>query len=251
MKDFTKIVKIGSSNPEWAPRKFATYCNIKFKEGKLSITGVEGPKNNGDCFGSCGQIYDHIEIDTFANGWDKETLGKFISVWKNYHLNDMCAYNKEMLALGWDKIAKTECLKYKYMLADNERTLQKDLKARAIESAREGENLKFTPAEIRILDLPLSCEVVATDLEKEPKTPFGMKREKDLWGHNKGGLKTPEKTTLGWVRPSEHEKGLLGRKVNEKDNHGYGGKWWMHKVPQEAIGFLLSLPSTDSTPAWI
>src|SRR6478735_2143194 len=36
------------------------YCRIKYTEGRLSITGVEGPKANGDCRGACGQIVRHL-----------------------------------------------------------------------------------------------------------------------------------------------------------------------------------------------
>jgi len=70
-----------------------TFCKITIEDkgmGKrLSICGVEGPKANGDCKGSCGQIYDSILINTFADGWNVGKLTKFISIWKKWHLNDM------------------------------------------------------------------------------------------------------------------------------------------------------------------
>jgi len=74
-----------------------TFCKITISEDKdmerkmLSICGVEGPKANGDCKGSCGQIHDSILINTFADGWDSEKLAKFINVWEKWHLNDMNA----------------------------------------------------------------------------------------------------------------------------------------------------------------
>ena len=67
------------------------FCKIKYTDGRLSISGVEGPKKNGDCRGSCGQIRDHIEITEFAPGWNTELLTKFVTVWEAWHLNDMRA----------------------------------------------------------------------------------------------------------------------------------------------------------------
>ena len=32
------------------------FVEIKYSDGKLSITGVEGPTRSGNCIGSCGQI---------------------------------------------------------------------------------------------------------------------------------------------------------------------------------------------------
>lgn len=36
------------------------YCKIKYDGKSLSISGVEGPKANGNCRGSCGQIQDEL-----------------------------------------------------------------------------------------------------------------------------------------------------------------------------------------------
>lgn len=50
MKDFTKVVRVGrGSNGQ-------VFVTIKYEDGELSLTGVEGPNSNGDCKGSCGQI---------------------------------------------------------------------------------------------------------------------------------------------------------------------------------------------------
>lgn len=67
------------------------YCKIRFSDGKLSITGVEGPKPNGDAIGSCGQIVDHLAADVteYAPGWDAEKVAEFADVWQRWHLNDM------------------------------------------------------------------------------------------------------------------------------------------------------------------
>lgn len=83
------------------------YCHIKYDDstGQLSITGVEGPKHNGDCRGGCGQIYDNLNtsVARFSEGWDKEKLEYFVTVWKRWHLNDMRAGCEHQGSMGWDK----------------------------------------------------------------------------------------------------------------------------------------------------
>lgn len=63
-------------------------------DGQLHITGVEGPKRNGDCWGSCGQI----EMDWRERGWttkgadfNDEQLAEFMAIWDRWHLNHMRA----------------------------------------------------------------------------------------------------------------------------------------------------------------
>lgn len=101
MKQIQKVVCLGHLNPDLHAGAYV-YCKIKFIDGKLSITGVEGPMTNGDCEGSCGQIDMHIReivkskgvsayLAEFAEGWNEETLNKFLEVWDNWHLNDMVA----------------------------------------------------------------------------------------------------------------------------------------------------------------
>ena len=36
-------------------RPVNSFCKIEYQDGQLSITGVIGPKSNGDPWGSCGQ----------------------------------------------------------------------------------------------------------------------------------------------------------------------------------------------------
>jgi hypothetical protein len=92
VQSLDKVIHIGYSRDTGD-----IFCKISItarKEGgyTLSITGVEGPKANGDCVGGCGQIVGSgISVTTYAQGWDKALLDKFISVWNEYHLNDMKA----------------------------------------------------------------------------------------------------------------------------------------------------------------
>lgn len=85
-----------------------TFCKIKFESGKLSITGVEGPKSNGDCRGSCGQIVmSDWNFDSLADGWTPELVAKFREVWNGWHLNDLTAGSPAQAA--WIKANKLDC----------------------------------------------------------------------------------------------------------------------------------------------
>lgn len=66
------------------------FCKISIVNGKLSIVGVEGPKSNGNCKGSCGQI-DPLKIDNFKPLWNQELVDKLNVIWDRWHLNDMRA----------------------------------------------------------------------------------------------------------------------------------------------------------------
>lgn len=95
MQDFTKTVRIGTKKT-YGGRYYSVYCSIEYQKDILSITGVEGPIDGGNCIGSCGQIYDHIKpIAHYAKGWNNELLDKFLEFWKSYHLNDMHAGTPE------------------------------------------------------------------------------------------------------------------------------------------------------------
>lgn len=98
MINFKKVVRIGTTAAYGRP--VSVFCNIEMEDGNLSITGVEGPKSNGDAIGSCGQIVMSMDIDviTPAPAWDKAMLSQFVNVWKCWHLNDMNAGTPEQKA---------------------------------------------------------------------------------------------------------------------------------------------------------
>lgn len=86
MADLTKIVHIGRGNAG------EVFCKIKLSNGRLSITGVEGPLRDGDCKGACGQIVMlEWRMSNYATGWNAELVTRFREVWERWHLNDMRA----------------------------------------------------------------------------------------------------------------------------------------------------------------
>jgi hypothetical protein len=127
------------------------YCEIKFVEGKLSISGVIGPMKNGDCHGGCGQIdmeFAHRnpadndsrysnpikpEEITFAPGWDAEKWFDFLEAWKHWHLNDMrpgCEHQKDwgkkkLQVIGYDGRMETKTSGWVYPREHEEGELTK------------------------------------------------------------------------------------------------------------------------------
>jgi hypothetical protein len=90
------------------------FCRIEIEGDRLSVTGVEGPKRNGDALGSAGQIimsfkeYDargHAELSSIkpAPGWDAALIRRFFDTWDRWHMNDMKAGCEHQRAAGWDQ----------------------------------------------------------------------------------------------------------------------------------------------------
>lgn len=97
-KNFTKVVRIGTART-FNNRAYSVYCKVKYVNGCLSITGVEGPTPGGNAIGSCGQIDSHLRDQlhtiTPAPGWDALKLQQFFNVWERWHLNDLRAGSPE------------------------------------------------------------------------------------------------------------------------------------------------------------
>lgn len=88
-----KVVRIGKSKGPYDRCKSDVFCKIRYNNfKKLSISGVIGPKSNGNASGSSGQInMDPLNIVEYAPGWDAHLEDCFLAIWKQYHLNDMQA----------------------------------------------------------------------------------------------------------------------------------------------------------------
>lgn len=61
---------------------------------ELSITGVAGPRSNGDAHGDCGQVRRYlaaIDDRDIAQGWTREMIDQLGDIWDRWHLNGMRA----------------------------------------------------------------------------------------------------------------------------------------------------------------
>lgn len=87
MKRITKIATMPSFTPP--RREVPVFIIIRYENGRLSISGVEGPWPSGNCAGACGQIDMHEWEDyTPAKGID---LARIRAIWERWYLNDMRA----------------------------------------------------------------------------------------------------------------------------------------------------------------
>lgn len=94
-----KVILVGHTTAYGASAR--VFCRVKITDGKLSITGVVGPKRNGDCVGSCGQISDTLTDAEFVPAVDIDTA-RLHAVWDRWHLNDMRAGCEHQRSEGWD-----------------------------------------------------------------------------------------------------------------------------------------------------
>lgn len=97
---FHRVCRIGQT-PGWNPRGtealLDVWVEIDWDGDRLSITGVEGPRSNGDAWGSCGQIQDVLK-ETILNGWDVAEIARLHEIWEDWHLNDMKAGTPKQMA---------------------------------------------------------------------------------------------------------------------------------------------------------
>src|ERR1019366_10619281 len=93
MNNFKKVIRIGMVDV--GNVLASLFCKIEYTDGRLSISGVEGPLSNGDAKGSCGQIDMHEwKFLNYADGWNAALVKQFRAVWSKWHLNDMKAGSK-------------------------------------------------------------------------------------------------------------------------------------------------------------
>jgi|GEM_PF-617396 len=221
------------------------FAKIEFKDGRLSVVGVIGPKSNGDCRGSCGQCIEEIRKGRPSDNWTEEMLQKLCDIWDEWHMNDMRPYCEHQKQLGWDKLASEKVTLYHYRITRDASKQKRKVKEDALAALRDGET--FTPSKEQVMFINLPYEVT-THEEKmsgdfaeyyEPRKPF----------YQGGGGATEEKT-LGWLRTEEHPDGILSKPC-PVCGYKYGNSWKKEDVPKDVIDWLFSLPDTKVAPAWI
>lgn len=91
-----KIVKLGTVKVRTSYGSLVdapVYCEITVSpENGLSIRAVEGPLGNGNALGSAGQLVQSYITDggasiTPGEGWDAESIARFVATWARWHLN--------------------------------------------------------------------------------------------------------------------------------------------------------------------
>ena len=224
-------------NPCWT-KDGSVFCEIKLKDGRLSISGVIGPQHNGNARGGCGQInmsfaeYCPETTRTYTKGWTPELFGRFLETWDRWHLNDMrpgCEHQRT-----WGTGEKITLTYYTWGPSFNALRLRVE---RAEATAEEYHTYQA-----------MKARVYAVIVGGGPK--YETPEVKDLLA---GEWIKPEKTgtkTAGWVTPAEHPNGLL-TKPCPVCGYKYGTAWLKEEVPPDVITFLESLPVSTIIPAWV
>lgn len=220
------------------------YVEIEYKDGKLSLHGVVGPKRNGDCYGSAGQCVDSIREGVPTDGWTKEMLEKLCNIWDEWHLNDMRPYCQHQKELGWREQAREEITLYHYKLNDESAKKQKEAEKVALESLRCG--VVFMPTDEQTMYASMEYFLDTYDKIEE-----GSELSK-YYVPYKSCIGTPETEikNRGLVRYDESDRGLLCKPC-PVCGYKYGTSWIKEDVPQEVIDWLFALPETTVKPAWV
>ena len=220
------------------------YVKVEFTDdGKLSIRGVVGPTQGGNCY--CGvQCYDEILSGRPAEGWTKEMIEELCNVWKRWHLNDMRPYCEHQKAAGWNVLAQEDITLYHYKMTPESLRHKKEAEDAALAALRKGE--AFTPTPEQLEYAALSYSYNTYDELPNDGAPYYEPR-KPLYPGDKGARETKKR---GWVRFDECEMGILCKPC-PVCGYKYGSKWLKEEVPEEVLNFLKSLPDSPTKPAWI
>lgn len=221
-------------------RTVNAFCKITYQNGQLSITGVVGPKSNGDSCGSCGQCKDEISHGTPAKGWTDEMLKKFCSIWDTWHLNYMRPFCEHQKALGWNQLASVKVKIFHYMMTSEALDKKKAAEKAALDALREGRT--FTPTE---LDVFYSNLEYLKDSPVELLDDPNYKPDPSLLSGGAVSVKS-----LGLLTPAEHPEGILG-KACPVCGYKYGTAMLSEEVPVDVLKWLFSLPDAGLKPAWI
>lgn len=200
-------------------------------EPELSITGVEGPKANGDCRGSSGQCVGALQrVTKFAPGWDAAKCEELRKLWERWHLNAMRAGCEHQRAASLNLV---ELTLYHYRLNSDTLAAREALKRNSLKALQDEGRAEASDDARRLLGLPYS--VVNDGDADNGLCPTEYELQKT------------EKKLAGWVYPKDHPEGQLTRPCPEC-GYKYGSKWLYEALPDDVLEWLFSLPASDAMP---
>lgn len=229
-RTISKVCRLGDH-----PSVGNTFIKIAFANGKLSISGVEGPLQNGNAKGGCGQIVmSGLNVKTYAPGWDADSVAKLADVWSRWHLNDMRAGCEHQRAENW---GDEEVEVVTYGITSEAHKIRREAEAEAAAAAVEGRVANLTEAgKFMIGPDWFKDRYEAPDADSPLSGLFEVKKR--------------ETKRANWVSQSEHPRGVLGKPC-PVCGYKFGTKWLSEEVPAEIVDWLDSLPETDKKPAWV
>jgi len=124
------------------------YVRVQYEAGRLSLAGVEGPRANGDAYGSCGQCVDSLgALVALEPGWTPDMVAELRTAWELWHLNDMRPYSAAMKAAGWREESRVPCLGYEFTRTDDSNTAARQAETAALAALRAGQVFQPPPAQ--------------------------------------------------------------------------------------------------------
>lgn len=176
----------------------------------------------GDCM-TCGQCVDTVAA-LFPNNKRAQEIK---AVWEKYHLNGMRAGCEHQRA-NWNP--GEEITLYYFRTNDYVRQALREAQAAAARAIQTGGTFTPTAEQTRLANLP---DKITLDTDALPAHLSG-----DYIADGpsyKGDQRRPsEKKTAGWVKPSEHPKGLLCKPC-EVCGYAYGTGWKYQPIPGEVV----------------
>lgn len=235
-------VDVGGAVPKQA------YCHI-YTESKtctlldgsidtitvLHITGVVGPRSNGDCY-SAGQCYDEMRGGTPNEGWTADSLYYLLDTWQRWHLNDMKPYCVHQAK--WD--GGKECKLYEYKMGDDTYKRRSRLKDSIHKMLLAGDAVQLSDSQRRLLGSDVFVKTY-TDT-----APAGYELYKEYTKHARELYPIDSDTKWG----DKHPDGIL-TKPCPVCGYKWGSSWRAECVPAEVLQWLEALPDSKRTPAWV
>ena len=263
MSNLIKVINPGTikcHNRFRRPVDSDIFIKIEIKDGKLSISGVEGPTSGGDADGSCGQIsmgykhrnpedndrrYSDPKSPSLHSDWTEDMWLDLLDVWNEWHLNDMNSCCDHQRELGWKRLAGKEVTLYHWRLDQSISSEQKKLEGEILQAARNNSDKPLDDNDRIILNLEYS--LVTHTQELDPHLAKFYVKKTPLYNGDGGH---EEKKTLGWLYQKDHPDGILCRPC-PTCGYKYGSAWLKRDLPSKVIDFLHSLPETKTKPAWV
>lgn len=201
----------------------------------LHITGVVGPRSNGDCY-TCGQCYEEMLHGVANEGWTADALYKLLDIWQRWHMNDMKPYCAHQVDWDDDK----ECKLYEYKMSDDTYKRRSRLKDSIHKTLLAGEAVQLSESQRRLLGSNVFVKTYADT------APDGYELYKEYTKHARELY--PMDSDSKWV--GKHPDGILAKPC-PVCGYKWGSSWRAERIPAKVLAWLESLPDSTRKPAWI
>lgn len=204
--DFGKIDYNGTG------RRYPVTVDIELRETEkgpeFSASGWIGSRCGGQC------------LDEIARFVKTPLFREIFRFWQLYHLNGMKAACEHQRAAGWEEIAAETVTAHIYTMTADAITERNAAERRIIEAAKRGETVTATEAEQKALNRKYEIKC------------FGDETPAEIGKYYK--LKRTEEKRLGWLRETEHPRGILGRAC-PVCGYRYGTSWLYSHIPEKDL----------------